>query len=717
MAVFFIGGCMSFRIFLILFIVFKISLSEVNTHINWLFPFPQNNHLNDVVIFDDSCAIAIGDLGIIIFTSDYGMTWANSQIPIKNRLTAITQANKNTFWISGNYGTVLKSLDRGKTWIRKDIGNDTSTVADIFFYDNTYGWAYNYSGITFYTDNGGSKWNHHNKTSLRDGKLFFLDKQLGYHWNSPGVEKTESVGAKSWETLVSSGGFSDIDVIKNNHWWCAKSNGYIKYTEDDGKSWKIDYKCNGKRGDVACRNIKSVQGKNISVNTFNYASRKNHMVTSDDSGSTWKYYNMELNRDVLFRAIDIADNGFGLIVGTDGHIFKTMDKGNTWKQLSKDLTEKTLLGSFALNSDYCWVGGFDNLLLRSSNGGKSWQNMSMTFDTLVIVNDFHFFNKNDGFAIGYNGLLQKTANGGKDWAQIKSNTKTNLVSIHFVDKQHGWVCSDNGELLSTVDGGKNWKNGVIQKEQAISDICFTDTKTGYATGLLTKILKTTDGGLTWNLLNTSKLLHQHLYSIHFVDSETGFFTGTLGYIIRTTDGGKTFEGTKMDVSTTITRITSYNKKILYAVGSFGQLCRSIDYGKTWENLTHLAPFFGTFWDISSTGNGSFCLVGDYGTILQLNHKDDSLTIEKVKKNKGSINDINLHLLGKKIHFHLPEIYLNDIVEVKIFNLQGRLVIKKKIHVTKQLNIIELTELISKGSYILKLQKDNAIIITEQFNFN
>ena len=79
----------------------------------------QRISLFDVWAVDTNIVWAVGSNGSILKTNDGGKTWVrikSPQIPQATPLQSISMVGYNDVWISGESGTVINSKDGGNTW-------------------------------------------------------------------------------------------------------------------------------------------------------------------------------------------------------------------------------------------------------------------------------------------------------------------------------------------------------------------------------------------------------------------------------------------------------------------------------------------------------------------------------------------------------------------------------------------------------------------------
>ena len=81
--------------------------------------------LLDIWIAGDGKGLAVGAYGLALITDDHGRSWSRQHIdPEESHFYAIREAPDKTLFIAGEFGTVLRSRDRGVSWVRLDTGWD-----------------------------------------------------------------------------------------------------------------------------------------------------------------------------------------------------------------------------------------------------------------------------------------------------------------------------------------------------------------------------------------------------------------------------------------------------------------------------------------------------------------------------------------------------------------------------------------------------------------
>src|SRR5215510_6753216 len=135
-----------------------------------------------------------------------------------------------------------------------------------------------------------------------------------------------------------------------------------------------------------------------------------------------------------------------------------------WTMQTSGVTAR-LRGVSAVNEQVAWASGADSTVLRTVDGGTTWQKLTATSETL----DFRDVDAVDAqtayvLSIG-NGpasRIYKTTDAGKTWTQQFKNDdpKAFLDAMSFWDANNGIAFGDSVDghfyILTTADGGSSW---------------------------------------------------------------------------------------------------------------------------------------------------------------------------------------------------------------------------------------------------------------------
>src|SRR5499427_6977718 len=137
----------------------------------------------------------------------------------------------------------------------------------------------------------------------------------------------------------------------------------------------------------------------------------------------------------------------------------------SWQLLDTG-TQTHFRGLAVVSPKVAWLGGYNGVVLRTVDGGRSWINASPAGASALQFRDIEAFSATRAVALaagtGTDSRLYVTANGGQTWSLAYKNTNPQAFfdCMAFFNPRHGLVLSDpvNGRfrILSTRDGGRDW---------------------------------------------------------------------------------------------------------------------------------------------------------------------------------------------------------------------------------------------------------------------
>ncbi|MGH7492476.1 MAG: WD40/YVTN/BNR-like repeat-containing protein, partial [bacterium] len=117
----------------------------------------------------------------IFETIDGGMSYQSKRMMITNKtLSGVDFIDDMTGWAVGADGTILHSIDGGKTW-RHQTSPSTSWLRQVVFLDKNQGWIVGFNGTIMHTNDGGQSWRRQNSgTAFQLEEASFLNTKEGW---------------------------------------------------------------------------------------------------------------------------------------------------------------------------------------------------------------------------------------------------------------------------------------------------------------------------------------------------------------------------------------------------------------------------------------------------------------------------------------------------------------------------------------------------------
>jgi photosystem II stability/assembly factor-like uncharacterized protein len=222
-------------------------------------------------------------------------------------------------------------------------------------------------------------------------------------------------------------------------------------------------------------------------------------------------------------------------VGHNGLIIRSTDGGDSWESKTKpEFAGLKLRGCYFENAHSGWVVGWEKILF-TSDGGQIW--IEQAHVPLVKLESVDFVDPHKGWVVGSKETIFHTNDRGADWScQYSGGGLVELRGVDFVDSLSGWVVGTGGNALCTTDGGANWTRRDLPSSYFLFGVEFTDSLHGWIVGSDGTILHTSDFGANWTPQGS---FVNHLFGLDFADTLIGWASGD-GVIVKTTDGGQSW---------------------------------------------------------------------------------------------------------------------------------------------------------------------------------
>lgn len=334
-----------------------------------------------------------------------------------------------------------------------------------------------------------------------------------------------------------------------------------------------------------------------------------------DGGASFKL--QHLNSQITVSDFCFVDSLNGWVTGQTGELLKTTNGGQDWQNLT-GVKYHSYYGVSFVNRDIGWLL-HENNLLKSTNGGRTWE--AKYTQNNISTGEIHALNINTTFFINNNTFFT-SKDGGANWSSLNFPVSTILKKIRFINETTGWISftrtgnEDSSGIMKTTNGGRTWEVlSVNRLFSQCSDICFKDSLNGMAAIKDGIILQTNDGGIHWA---ESYTISNRYFRAVSLSGSTAIACGPSGLIVRTNNSGVSWERVLPQPTTDYNSIKFFDGNTGLIVGSAGKLLRTSDAGRSWLNINSGTTAYLNSISLLSSGHG--WISGSNGTLLMTNDK-------------------------------------------------------------------------------------------------
>lgn len=317
-------------------------------------------------------------------------------------------------------------------------------------------------------------------------------------------------------------------------------------------------------------------------------------------------------------------------------------RGPEWLPQSTGVTAR-LRGVSAVNETVCWASGTNGTILRTADGGATWQMRRVPSAADLDFRDIDAVDEQTAFVLsigpGEASRIYKTTDAGVSWQEafVNRDPKAFYDAMAFWDASRGVAVSDSVDgrfvILTTGDGGQTWTRvpdaalpPALPNEGAFAasgtNVAVHGTRDvwiGTGAASRARVVRSRDGGATWSVANTPLAAGPSagIFSMAFRNATHGIVVGgdykkegdASDNAAITTDGGATW--------TLVRGLGGYRSAVasvrgsstLIAVGPTGA-DYSVDDGRTWRptdpikglHAVSIAPNGRVGWGVGENGS-------------------------------------------------------------------------------------------------------------------
>lgn len=402
--------------------------------------------------------------------------------------------------------------------------------------------------------------------------------------------------------------------------------------------------------------------------------------------ATWQQVPTSTNKDL--NCIVFPSPQVGYIGGSDSLLLKTVDGGLTWNPVSYTGINFLPGGDHFMELDFitdeigfATVGPYTGTY-RTADGGLTWNSLDLN---MCFNHGLYFFADGEGF-VGGSGCFQgeqiakfSAGNPTPVYATINSSSWISDDLILDIDfdlntfASNGLAVSAGGRILRTTNSGTSWDTiaSPLGNQVPLTAVSIVNSNLAYITynngGGVNGLLKSTDGGLTWSFeLNTASFYYPRFYDLH------------------TTAIGTTYTGASYTGGST---------------SNYGLIMESVD-----NNIWNMYPVDKPIYSMASYNDTIIWGAGKNGYLVRKGGASALAT-----NNLGRPNSINIfpNPTSESFTLQVPDEFENDLFTVEIYSMDGKLAQTTQTGA----NAISVSAL-NSGNYIVRVIKDTMVWISK-----
>jgi photosystem II stability/assembly factor-like uncharacterized protein len=273
-----------------------------------------------------------------------------------------------------------------------------------------------------------------------------------------------------------------------------------------------------------------------------------------------------------------------------------------------------LRGVSAVSSTVAWASGAGGTVLRTTDGGRTWQRRAVPGADALDFRDVDAIGPTTAVVLsigpGEASRIYRTEDGGATWEERFRNADPQAFfdAVAFGDAVHGVAFSDSVDgrfvVLTTADGGRTWIGVAPERLPAALPEEGAFAASGTNVAMLgsdriwigtskSRVLRSADGGRTWSVHATPVATGEAtgIFSIAFRDASNGVVVGgnyqqeddARDNLAVTDDGGRTWvrpSGAGLSGFRSVVAWLPGHERSLLAIGPRGSDWSAVD-GRAW----------------------------------------------------------------------------------------------------------------------------------------
>jgi photosystem II stability/assembly factor-like uncharacterized protein len=262
-----------------------------------------------------------------------------------------------------------------------------------------------------------------------------------------------------------------------------------------------------------------------------------------------------------------------------------------------------LTGVWFHDSNLGWAVGHDAVVLKTTDGGATWELVNYQPELLLPLFDVWFADPSTGLAVGAYGFVLKTSDGGDTWVE----GTLNAVPLTEAEEETADQVSESGGEEDEPFWEEDFSTGI---DFHLNKIIEGSDGRLYVAAEAGNIYRSDDRGETWVSL-PSDYTGSYFGALTLPDDDLLIF-GLRGNMFRSSDGGLAWRQIKTPVETSLNEGDIMADGAIAVVGMSGTVLVSRDGGETFELVQREDRKSMT--SVLATGTGGLILFGEGGIV-------------------------------------------------------------------------------------------------------
>lgn len=420
----------------------------------------------DAYMYNENIGWAVGENGIILYTSDSGASWNSQEIPVSTNFNSVKFSTRDLGYVVGDQGYILKTVNGGSIW--NIVYNSVSeNLNDLYIVDDNRVCAVGDGGSVLLTTDGSS----FSLITDVDGvtanlnSVYFYDAFVGWAVGDDGTLIKTTNGGLSWTkktvidsttSLTVSSDFNSVGFYNSNDGLIVGDSGKILRTTDGGSTWT----------DLSSRIFDGGAYKNIESVYPNSTNRFNKVIIKKEFPIefTINVYSSSKNYFRNFK-YEISPSNYpnslvleytGVLDGQSYRNVLSLSSYLTAEQLKDAINSIT--SPYKLEDVNLPTASRQKIRVFQASVGyipvstpEELRPASGSF-TSTTPAELSFSIEDKAWVTGSNGILLKSDNSGSKWEVLSKSYGFDFYGGYFVNNTLGWFTAGDGTILGYSSG-------------------------------------------------------------------------------------------------------------------------------------------------------------------------------------------------------------------------------------------------------------------------